>query len=114
MTKQYFMGIDIGGGGARCLLVDTEDASCVSASRPWSFPQEAHPSGLAFGIDLDATWDLIGEACREAIAIAGVSGEQIGSVAVSAIRCGTVIIDLIATPAQLWKAGNSLPNAVKC
>jgi len=98
MTKQYFMGIDIGGGGVRCLLVNAEDASCVSASRPWSFPAEAHPSGLAFSIDLDTTWDLIGEACREAIAKAGISGEQIGSVAVSAIRFGTVIIDRDGNP----------------
>lgn len=98
MNQTYFMGIDIGGGAVRCLLVGAEDASCISASRPWSFPPEAHPTGLAFGIDLDLTWDLIGEACRNAVAAAGIAGEQIASVAVSAIRFGTVIIDREGKP----------------
>ena len=98
MNKQYFMGIDIGGGGMRCLLVNAHDASCVSAFRPWSFLPETHLSGLALGIDLDLAWNLIGEACREVIASAGIAGEQIASVAVSAIRCGTVIIDRDGRP----------------
>lgn len=92
------MGIDLGGGGVRCLLVDAQDATCVTTYRPWSFLPEAHPSGLAFGIDLDLTWDLIGEACREAVDAAGISGEQVASVAVSAIRFGTVIIDSDGKP----------------
>ena len=93
MTNTYFMGIDLGGSGVRCLLVDAESATSVSASRSWSFQSEAHSSGLAFGIDLNATWDLIGEACRDAVTSANISGEQIKGVAVSAIRFGTVIID---------------------
>lgn len=93
MNQRYFMGIDLGGGGVRCLLVDAQDASCVSASRPWSFPREDHASGLGFGIDLGLTWALIGEACREVVAAAGIRGDQVASVAVSAIRCGTVILD---------------------
>jgi phosphoglycerate dehydrogenase-like enzyme/sugar (pentulose or hexulose) kinase/ribulose-5-phosphate 4-epimerase/fuculose-1-phosphate aldolase len=110
MNKTYFMGIDIGGGGVRCLLVSAEDASCVSALRTWSFPPEAHASGLAFGIDLDTTWDLIGEACREAVAAAGISGEQIAGVAVSAIRFGTVIIDKGGRP--IFAAPNRDARAV--
>lgn len=92
MNDAYFMGIDLGGGGVRCLLVGADGAS-VCASRPWSFAPESHASGLAFGIDLDLTWDLIGEACRDAVASAGIAGQQIKGVAVSAIRFGTVIID---------------------
>ncbi len=98
MGTQYFMGIDIGGGGVRCLLVDAETASCVSATRSWSFIPEAHKTGLAFGIDLDLTWQLIGEAAREAVAAAGVAPDQIASVAVSAVRCGTAIIDKQGRP----------------
>lgn len=93
MDRHLLMGIDLGGGGARCVIVDVRDARCRVASRPWSFPAAAHPSGLAFDIDLDLTWRLVGEACREAVALAGAQAEQIAGVAVSAIRCGTVIID---------------------
>lgn len=99
MDRHFVMGIDLGSSGARCVLVDLRDSTCTVASRPWTFPRAAHPSGLGFDIDLDSTWDLLGEACREAVARAGAHGDAIAGVAVSAIRCGTVIID---------KAGSTL------
>ena len=75
----------------RCIIADPSDASRTLASRPWSFPPSPHRTGLAFDIDLDLTWALVGEACREAVARAGASSGRIAGVAVSAIRCGTVI-----------------------
>jgi sugar (pentulose or hexulose) kinase/phosphoglycerate dehydrogenase-like enzyme/ribulose-5-phosphate 4-epimerase/fuculose-1-phosphate aldolase len=93
MDRHLLMGIDLGGGGPRCLVADMRDAGCTVASRTWSFPQAAHPSGLAYDIDLELAWSLIGEACREAVAKAGAKGEDIAGVAVSAIRCGTVMLD---------------------
>ena len=93
MDRHFLMGIDLGSSGARCIVVDARDARCTVASRSWAFPMAAHPSGLAFDIDLGLTWDLLGEACREAVAKARASAEQIAGVGVSAIRCGTVIID---------------------
>jgi len=110
MNNTYFMGIDLGGGGVRCVLVDAAGATSFSASRPWTFQPEPHPSGLAFGIDLDPAWELIGEACREAVAAAGLTGEQIAGVAVSAIRFGTVIIDRDGEP--LFAAPNRDARAV--
>lgn len=98
INTPHFMGIDIGGGGVRCLLVSADGASSTSASRNWSFQPEDHPSGLAFAIDLDTTWELIGEACRNAVAAADITGDQISSVAVSAIRFATVIIDKDGKP----------------
>ena len=95
MDRHFLMGIDLGSSGARCIVVDARDARCTVASRSWAFPMAAHPSGLAFDIDLGLTWDLLGEACREAVAKARASAEQIAGVGVSAIRCGTVIIDLV-------------------
>lgn len=93
MTRPYLMGIDLGSSGARCMLVDARDGSCTVATRPWTYRRAAHPTGLAFDIDLDLTWDMVGEACREAAAKAGADGQQIAGVAVSAIRLGAVIID---------------------
>ncbi len=93
MDRNFLMGIDLGSSGVRCVLVDARDGRCTVASRSWTFPRAAHPSGLAYDIDLDLTWMLVGEACREAIDMAGAIGDQIAGVAVSAIRLGTVIID---------------------
>jgi autoinducer 2 (AI-2) kinase len=99
MDRQFLMGIDLGSSGVRSVLVDARDGHCTVASRPWTFPKAAHPSGLGYNIDLDLTWVLVGEACREAVAKAGAIGDEIAGVAVSAIRLGTVIID---------KQGNAL------
>ena len=60
MSKPYALGIDIGGGGVRCLLVNTQDHATVSASRNWSFPAAEGSFGLGFNLDLDAMWQLIG------------------------------------------------------
>ncbi|MDG2004876.1 MAG: NAD(P)-dependent oxidoreductase [Novosphingobium sp.] len=93
MNKTHFMGIDVGGSGVRCLLVDAADASCTSASRTWHFPTVEGSIGRGFDLDLEEMWRLIGEASREVIEKSGIAGEQIGSVGVSAMRFGTVIID---------------------
>jgi len=92
MDRPLLMGIDLGGGGARCIVADPQDGRCTVATRPWSFPPSPHPMGLAYDIDLDLTWQLVGEACREAIAMAGASNAEIAGVAVSAIRFGSVIV----------------------
>jgi autoinducer 2 (AI-2) kinase len=120
MNKPYALGIDIGGGSVRCLLVNTQDHSSVSALRSWSFPVAEGSFGLGFNLNLDDMWQLIGEASREAIAKAGITGEQVGSVAVSAMRFGTVIIDkqgkaLYAVPNRDARAaGEGFELAAEC
>ena len=93
MDRHFLMGIDLGSSGVRSVVVDARDGCAAAASRVWTFPRAEHPSGLGYDIDLDLTWALVGEACREAVTSAGASGEEIAGVAVSAIRLGTVIID---------------------
>jgi sugar (pentulose or hexulose) kinase/phosphoglycerate dehydrogenase-like enzyme/ribulose-5-phosphate 4-epimerase/fuculose-1-phosphate aldolase/putative sterol carrier protein len=93
MSKPYSLGIDIGGGGVRCLLVNTQTPMAFTAVRKWSFPVAEGSLGLGFNLDLDEMWQLIGEASREVIARAGIPAELVGGVAVSAMRFGTVIID---------------------
>jgi len=92
-SKNWAMGIDIGGGSVRCLLVNTDSQVSCTAARSWSFPVAEGSFGLGFNLNLDEMWQLIGEASREVIVKAGITGEQVGSVAVSAMRFGTVIID---------------------
>ena len=93
MNKQWILGIDIGGSGVRCLLTNTETGdSFSSACSGWEFP--AAPGVIAgFDVDLNIIWEHIGETTRDVLAKAGVDGDSVASVAVSAIRFGTIIVD---------------------
>ncbi len=93
MSKQYVLGIDLGGSSVRCLLVNTQTGATATASRSWSFPVAEGTFGLGFDLDLNEMWQLIGEASREAIARADISASDISGVSVSAIRFGTVMLD---------------------
>ncbi|MCX7675879.1 MAG: FGGY-family carbohydrate kinase, partial [Alteraurantiacibacter sp.] len=104
MDRHMLMGIDLGGSGVRCLVVDPRAARCTVAHRPWHFVRSAQSSGLAYDIDLELAWQLVSEACREAVAAADATADRVAGVAVSAIRCGMVIID------RQGKAIFALPN----
>jgi len=93
MSKPYTLGIDIGGGSVRCLLVNTQNRMAFTAARSWSFPVAEGSFGLGFNLNLDEMWQLIGEASREVISRSGITASEVGGVAVSAMRFGTVIID---------------------
>ncbi|NRA34236.1 MAG: class II aldolase/adducin family protein [Polyangiaceae bacterium] len=89
----YLMGLDIGGGGGRCLLVNTESGETTSAFRAWSFPVAPETGNVGFDIDLDALWSSLCEAAQEALAKSGASSTDVKGVAVAAFRFGTVILD---------------------
>ena len=93
INKQWILGIDIGGSGVRCLLVNTASGDTFnSACSGWEFP-EAPGTIAGFDIDLDRIWRHIGETSQTVLAKAGINGDSVMSVAVSAIRFGTVIVD---------------------
>ncbi len=99
MDKPWLMGIDLGGGGARCVLVHAGTGEQVSAASSWQFKPAPGTFGTGYDIDLDATWEAVGAACREALASGGVGNGQVVAVAVAAMRYTNVIVD---------KAGNAL------
>ena len=98
MSMQWSLGIDIGGSGVRCLLVNMASGDAFdSACAGWQCP--AAPGTLAgFDIDLEMLWARIGATCKKVLSKAGVNGDSVGSVAVSAIRFGTVIVDNNGSP----------------
>lgn len=103
MANSYAMGIDLGGSGIRCLLLNLANGDVQHATRSWTFPKSDDDTGLGYDIDLPLLWNLLGEASREVVSKAGISASDVGSVAVSAMRFTTVIIDakgeaLYATP----------------
>jgi autoinducer 2 (AI-2) kinase len=79
------MGLDLGGGGARCLLLDLAGGPPIAAARGWA------DFGGTSDLDLDALFARLAEASRAALARAGDTAEVAG-VAVAAVRFGTVVI----------------------
>jgi len=103
MNKPWLMGIDLGGSGVRCLLANSTDRRIFSASRPWQFSPAAGTFGTGFDLDLEELWQAIGEACREVLDSSPAAAGDIASIAVSAMRYSTVLIDaegeaLLAVP----------------
>ncbi|HCS27450.1 MAG TPA: hypothetical protein DIW43_08340 [Spongiibacteraceae bacterium] len=93
MANSYAMGIDLGGSGIRCLLLNLGNGDVQHTSRPWVFPKSDDDTGLGYNIDLAQLWSLLGEASRELIAKAGINSQDVASVAVSAMRFSTVVIN---------------------
>lgn len=87
-ARRFVMGLDLGGGGARCVLLDVESLDTLAAFRPW-----AGFGGDGADFDLEAAFARLAESCREALAQAGVGAEVLG-IAASAVRFGTVVLDL--------------------
>jgi autoinducer 2 (AI-2) kinase len=86
------MGLDIGGGGGRCLLHDTTDGSLIVASRPWAARCAPDTAGLGYELDLGTALADLAAASREAIERAAVDAGDIAGIACSAMRIGTVIL----------------------
>ena len=94
MSATYLLGMDVGGGGGRCLLVDVESGACVGAWRSFAHPAVEGAAGLGYDLDLPALWRKLGEASREVLAGAGVSPSQVAGVAASAMRFASVVLDV--------------------
>jgi L-ribulose-5-phosphate 4-epimerase len=101
--SKYLMGLDIGGGGGRCLLVDIETGEMASVFRPWTLPPAPEVSGFAYKIDTDTVWRVLGETAQDALRKAGASPQEVAGVAATSMRHSLVAIDkkgnvLLAAP----------------
>ncbi|MBW2387765.1 MAG: FGGY-family carbohydrate kinase [Deltaproteobacteria bacterium] len=113
MARKWLLGIDLGGGGVRCLLVDVGTGETTVASQSWRFPRASDPLGLGFDLDLEAIWRLSAQACRESLVRADAAADEVVGIGVSALRFGSVILD------QRGEARFAVPNrdaraAVEC
>jgi len=89
----YVIGLDFGGGGGRCLLLDLETGSTTSSARSWQFPAAAGTGWLGYDVDLGRTWAVFAEATREAMARADAHPDEVVGIATSALRLGNVMLD---------------------
>ena len=111
MKSQYIMGLDAGGGGGRCLLVEVESGQMVTAFRSWAHRPAPGTGGWGFDLDLERCWSLLAEAAREALARANAAPDQVLSVAATSMRHTAIVLDgddrtILATPNRDGRAAS--------
>jgi len=99
----YFLGIDVGTGGTRALLIDEQGrliASATEEHRAFASPQIGWAEQ-----DPDDWWRACGVAVREALAKGHLRGDQISCVGLSGQMHGAVLLDdrgYVVRPALIW------------
>jgi len=107
---RYLVGIDLGGSGGRCLVLDVETGTTTVATRAWTHRPAPAYGHWALDLDVDLTWRVVGETCREALRRAGAPPNEVAGVAVTAMRHGLVVVDgdgvaVFAVPTMDARAG---------
>ena len=103
MRAGFLLGLDAGGGGGRCLLLDVETGAVTTATRPWTHGVTPDTGGLGRDLDLDALWASLADATHEAMARADATPDRVLGIAATSMRFATVVLDrngeaLLAAP----------------
>lgn len=103
MRPSYLMGLDAGGGSARCLLVELDSGAVTTAVRRWTHHPAPGTGGWGFDLELERCWSLLAEAAREAMGRARAQPDQVVAVAATSMRHALVLLDrhgrpILATP----------------
>lgn len=111
MSKRFLVGLDIGEGMGRCLLVNIETKRVITSLRAWRHPTAPGTSGFGFNLQTDDIWSLLAEATREALDRAGAGPSDIAAIATAGQRHSTVVVDaenrvLFATPTRDARAAS--------
>ncbi len=103
MSAGFLVGLDAGGGGGRCLLLDVGSGAVTAATRSWTHGVTPDTGGLGRDLDLDALWASLADAAHEAMARAGATPDRVLGIAATSMRFATVVLDengaaLLAAP----------------
>ncbi len=92
MSQRYLMGLDLGGGGVRCLLVDPDSGRAVSALRP---VRSRRTPGVAMAWEFDPAevWSRLGDAVAGALAAAAADPHAVVGIAATSMRHGSAVLD---------------------
>jgi sugar (pentulose or hexulose) kinase/phosphoglycerate dehydrogenase-like enzyme/ribulose-5-phosphate 4-epimerase/fuculose-1-phosphate aldolase/putative sterol carrier protein len=93
MSGKYLIGLDVGGGGGRCLLINVETGKVTSVFRPWRFPSAPEIGMFAYSMDLAYVWRILGEATQEALKQTGISPREVAGIAATGMRFASVVLD---------------------
>lgn len=101
-TPTYLLGIDISTTGAKALLVDEQGQVIASATTALNL---STPKPLWSEQDPIEWWSGAAKSIRQALAQAGVSGEQVRAIGLTGQMHGLVLLDAqdrVLRPAILW------------
>jgi xylulokinase len=99
----YWLGLDVGTGGSRALLVNREGRVRHSFTAPHKDIQMARP--LWAEQDPDDWWQASSAAIRGVLSRAGLSGDQVAGIGLTGQMHGLVLIDEaghVIRPALIW------------
>ena len=100
---KYWMGIDIGTGGSRALLVDADGSVACGVTAPHEDILMHRP--LWAEQRPENWWDAAREAVRAVLARAGASGDDVAGIGLSGQMHGLVLLDAqhnVLRPALIW------------
>src|SRR5271157_4369588 len=106
-----WLGIDIGTGGSRALLVDERGVVRAGCTAPHEEMAMARP--LWAEQQPQNWWDAAVSAVRQALAAAGVSGSEVKGIGLSGQMHGLVILDRdgkVIRPSLIWCEQRSQPQ----
>jgi sugar (pentulose or hexulose) kinase/phosphoglycerate dehydrogenase-like enzyme/ribulose-5-phosphate 4-epimerase/fuculose-1-phosphate aldolase/putative sterol carrier protein len=90
--SEYAIGLDLGGGSVRCLVLDLETSAVTCAARKIASTPAPGTSGLGFDLDLEKASAGLAGATREALARAGARADEVAAIACTGMRLGTVVV----------------------
>ncbi|MFI5083570.1 MAG: FGGY family carbohydrate kinase, partial [Streptosporangiales bacterium] len=99
----YLLAVDAGTGSCRALLFTVAGEQVAVSLREWTHRE---PPGVPGGQDFDveANWLAIAACIRDALRLAGATGDDVAAVAATSMREGIVLYD--ATGAEIWACPN--------
>ncbi len=107
----YWLGIDIGTGGSRALLVDEAGRVCAGHTAPHE--DMMMPKPLWAEQRPGNWWDAAVDAVRGVLAKAGATGDQVAGIGLSGQMHGLVILDAanqVIRPSLIWCDQRSQPQ----
>ncbi len=101
--SEYAIGLDLGGGSVRALVLDLGTGVATCAAEPIASQPAPGTSGLGFDLDPAGVADALASATRSALARSGARTDEVRGVACASMRLGTVVLDdtgavLLAVP----------------
>ena len=99
----YLLAVDAGTGSCRALLFTVAGEQVAVSLREWTHhePPDA-PGGQDF--DVEANWLAISACIRDALRLAGATGDDVAAVSTTSMREGIVLYD--ASGAEIWACPN--------
>ncbi|MCL4560334.1 MAG: FGGY family carbohydrate kinase [Chloroflexi bacterium] len=92
MSESYLMALDAGSGAGRCFLVSLDGKKALSAYQEWSYFTPPGLTAAASAFDPDTFWSIFAGVTQQALAKAGIHGNQVVAISSTSQREGAVFL----------------------